>query len=76
MSSWEIKGILEGSGEDDTRVGQPYCLRAFQAGDPLTLSFLVYVKQAFFLYKVSPAQKNAFTLHRQLLAECLGWVFV
>lgn len=59
------------------RVGQPYCLRAFQAGDPLTLSFLVYVKQAFFLCKVALAQKNAFALHQQLLAECFGgWVFM
>lgn len=25
MPSWDIKGILEGSGEDHMRVGEPYC---------------------------------------------------
>lgn len=57
MALWEIKGILEGSWEDDMKLRQPYCLRAFQAGDPLALSFLVCVKQAFLIYKVARAEK-------------------
>lgn len=57
MSSWEIKGILEGSAEDDMWVRQLYWLRDFQAGDLLTLSFLVCVKQTSCLDEAAGARK-------------------
>lgn len=73
MSSWEIKGILEGSA-DGMWAGQLYWLRDFQAGDPLTLSFLVCVRQASSLYKAVPAREissHYSTAFSRMFGDCV-----